>query len=92
MLGEIERIRREPVSPGELARAKGYLLGNFALDRRTNARLSWYDGFFESLGVGPGFAERYVRAVEAVTADDVQRVARTYLSAPTVVTLGPTAQ
>ena len=92
MLGEIERIRREPVSPGELARAKGYLLGNFALDRRTNARLSWYDGFFESLGVGAGFAERYVRAVEAVTADDVQRVARTYLSAPTVVTLGPAAQ
>jgi predicted Zn-dependent peptidase len=33
-----------------------------------------------------------VRAVEAVTADDVRRVARTYLSAPTVVTLGPAAQ
>src|SRR6185295_2747127 len=92
MLGELERIRREPVSPAELTRAKGYLLGQFALDRRTNARLSWYDGFFESLGVGPGFAERYVRAVEAITADDVQRVARTYLSAPTVVTLGPAAK
>jgi predicted Zn-dependent peptidase len=91
MLGELERMRREPLSPGELARAKGYLLGQFALDRRTNARLAWYDGFFEALGVGPGFAERYERAVEGITVEAVQRVARTYLSAPTVVTLGPAA-
>ena len=89
MLGELERIRREPLSPAELARAKGYLLGQFELDRRTNARLAWYDGFFEALGVGPDFAERYARAVDAVTVQDVQRVAQTYLGAPTVVRLGP---
>jgi predicted Zn-dependent peptidase len=59
------------------------------MDRRTNARLTWYDGFFESLGVGPDFAERYERAVEAVTIADVQRVAQTYLATPTVVRLGP---
>lgn len=91
MLGELERMRSEPLSPSDLARAKGYLLGQFALDRRTNARLSWYDGFFESLGLGPDFAERYERAVDAVTVEDVQRVARTYLAAPTVVRLGPAA-
>ncbi len=91
MLGELDRIRRDPLSPAELTRAKAYLLGQFALDRRTNARLSWYDGFFEALGVGPGFAERYARAVEAVGVEDVQRVARTYLTAPTIVTLGPAA-
>jgi predicted Zn-dependent peptidase len=92
MLGEFDRLRREPLSPSELARAKGYLLGQFALDRRTNARLTWYDGFFESLGLGPDFAERYERAVEAVTIEDVQRVAQTYLATPTVVRLGPAAQ
>ena len=92
MLGELTRIQREPLNPGELTRAKAYLLGQFALDRRTNARLAWYDAFFEVLGVGPDFAERYTRAVEAITAADVQRVARTYLAAPTIVTLGPSAQ
>jgi zinc protease len=91
VLVELERIRQSPVSPAELARAKAYLLGQFALDRRTNARLAWYDTFFEALGVGPDFADRYVRAVEAVTAADVQRVAGTYLTAPTIVTLGPAA-
>ncbi|MGH7415245.1 MAG: M16 family metallopeptidase [Candidatus Rokuibacteriota bacterium] len=92
MLGELERIRREPLGPAELTRAKEYLLGQFALDRRTNARLAWYDAFFEALGVGPRFAERYTRAIRAVTAEDVQRAARTYLGAPTVVTLGPAAR
>jgi zinc protease len=91
VLVELERIRQGPVSPAELARAKAYLLGQFTLDRRTNARLAWYDTFFEALGVGPDFADRYVRAVEAVTAADVQRVAGTYLTAPTIVTLGPAA-
>jgi len=91
VLDELERIRRDPVSAAELARAKAYLLGQFALDRRTNARLSWYDGFFEALGVGPDFTERYARAVDAVTAADVQRVASTYLTVPTIVTLGPAA-
>jgi zinc protease len=91
MLGELERIRLDPVSPAELNRAKAYLLGQFALDRRTNARLAWYDAFFEALGVGPDFADRYARAVEAVTAEDLLRVARTYLTAPTIVTLGPPA-
>jgi zinc protease len=91
MLGELDRIRRDPLSPSELARAKAYLLGQFGLDRRTNARLAWYDAFFEALGVGPDFADRYVQAVEAVTAEDVQRVARTYLTTPTIVTLGPAA-
>ncbi|HKW90248.1 MAG TPA: pitrilysin family protein [Methylomirabilota bacterium] len=92
VLAELDRIRREPLTAAELARAKAYLLGQFELDRRTNARLAWYDAFFEALGVGPDFADRYARAVEAVTVEDVQRVARTYLTTPTIVTLGPTAK
>ncbi len=35
---EIDRIRSEQVDERELARAKAFLLGNLAMDRRTNAR------------------------------------------------------
>lgn len=86
---QIARMSDERLSEGELARAKAYLLGQFDLDRRTNARLAWYAAFFEVAGVGQGFAETYARAVEAVTAADVQRVARLYLTTPSVVRLEP---
>lgn len=88
---EIERIRTERVSDEELRRARAYLVGNFAMDRRTNARQAWYLAFFESLGVGYDFPSRYLAAIEAVTADDLLRVAQTYLGPLTTVVLGPPA-
>ena len=89
VLAEIDRIRGEPVTDRELSRAKAYLLGNLAMDRRTNARHAWYLAFFEVVGTGWDFPERYARAVEAVTAADVARVAGQYLVRPTVVVLQP---
>lgn len=91
MLREIERLRRERLDEVALQRAKTYLLGQFALDRRTNVRLAWYEAFFEVMGVGQGFAGRYARAVEGVTAEDLQRAANAYLVSPTIVVLGPTS-
>ncbi len=91
LLREVERIRQEPVNADELARAKGYLLGGLAMDRRTNARFGWYLAFFELASVGYDFVDRYARAVEAVTVADVQRVARTYLTSGTTVVLRPRA-
>src|SRR2546430_9139523 len=46
LLGEVERIRREPVSADELTRAKGYLLGRYVMHRPTNKRLVWYLLFY----------------------------------------------
>jgi predicted Zn-dependent peptidase len=86
---EIERIRSEPVGADELARAKGYLLGNYTMDRRTNGRQAWYLAFYEIEGVGQKFPDRYRRAVESVTPADVLRVARTYLATPATVVLKP---
>jgi zinc protease len=89
VLAEIARIRDEPVTERELARAKAYLLGVMAMDRRTNARHAWYMAFFEVTGGGWDFPERFARAVEAVTIDDVARAARRYLTRPTVVVVQP---
>jgi predicted Zn-dependent peptidase len=89
LLREVERIRQEPVTGEELTRAKGYLLGRYAMDRRTNERQAWYLAFYELEGQGRSYPERYRRAVEAVTAADVQRVARQYLGAVTTLVLKP---
>jgi predicted Zn-dependent peptidase len=89
LLREIQKIRDVPVPPAELARAKGYLLGRYAMDRRTNERLAWYLAFYEIENVGHAYPDRYRARVEAVTPADVQKAARTYLSKFTTLILGP---
>jgi predicted Zn-dependent peptidase len=86
---QLERIQREPVGDEELRVAKAYLLGSLAMDRRTNARQAWYLGSLEVAGVGDGYLERYTERVRSVTAADVQRVARRYLSALRTVVVQP---
>lgn len=86
---ELERIQREPVSAEELRVAKAYLLGNLAMDRRTNARQAWYLASFELAGVGPEFLDRYVTQVKQVTVADVQRVGRRYLATLRTVVVRP---
>lgn len=89
LLDEVARIRTELLGRDELARAKAYLLGKYVMDRRTNERQAWYLAFYEVEGVGGDYPERFQRAVEAVTAQDVLRVARTYLATPVTVVLRP---
>jgi predicted Zn-dependent peptidase len=89
MLREIERIRVEPPTADELARAKAYLQGTLAMDRRTNARQAWYLAFFELIGAGHDFPDRYARQLAQVTAADVQAAAQRYLTRPTVLVLKP---
>lgn len=86
---EIERIQREPVPEEELRVARAYLLGNLAMDRRTNARQAWYLAAYEIAGVGHEFLDAYVAAVRRVTPGDVQRVARRYLSTLRTVVVQP---
>jgi predicted Zn-dependent peptidase len=89
VLAEVERLRRDRVEERELGRAKAWLLGNLAMDRRTSARHAWYLAYSELVGGGWDWPDRFARAVEAVTIADLARVADRYLARPTVVVLRP---
>jgi predicted Zn-dependent peptidase len=89
MRHELERVGVEGVPEEELGRAKAYVLGSLAMDRRTNARHAWYLAYFELAGAGWDFPDRYAQALSAVTAAGVQAAARRYLTAPTIVVLQP---
>lgn len=86
---EVERLRSEGATEAEVARARAWVLGTLAMDRRTNARHAWYLAFYELVGAGWDFPDRYARAVERVTAADVTAAARRWLGAPTTVVLRP---
>jgi zinc protease len=92
VLHELERVRAAPIDADELARAKAYVRGQLVMDRRANDRRAWYLAFFETVGAGWDFPERYALAIDAVTAEDVARAAERYLTRPTIVVLQPTVR
>ena len=86
---QLERIQREPASEEEIRVAKAYILGNLAMDRRTNARQAWYLAAYEAAGVGQEYLDKYSADIKKITAADVQRVARTYLATLRTVIVRP---
>lgn len=84
---EVERLKRQRVSTAELTEAKSKLIGTFALAHDTNISQAFYLGLYEALGAGYTFDETYPDDIRAVTSSDIQRVARRYLSGPSILSL-----
>lgn len=77
---EVKRIRTEPVSDQELADAKAYLTGSFPLRLDTTGKLAGLLTVVELHGLGLSYFQDYPKAINAVTKDDVLRVAHKYLN------------
>lgn len=80
MLAEFDRMRNEKVSAEELQNAKNYLNGNFSLALSTQGGIA--GGMVQTymLGLGGDYLERYRARIEAVTAEQVQQIARKYMT------------
>jgi zinc protease len=91
MLAEIEKIKRSPVTAGELGKAVKQFIAATLAARKT------MEGQAQNLGGNwlaandLNFSERYLAAVKRVRPDDILRVARGYLTAEnrTLYTLLP---
>ncbi len=79
VLKEIERIRENPVSEAELQRAKSYLVGSFPMRLDTQSKLSRFLTQVEYFRLGLDYPDRYPSIINAITREDIQRVARKYL-------------
>ncbi len=87
IFSEIKRIQGEPVTPAELAYAKESVLNSFVFNFQTPTQTLSRLMRYEYYGYPKDFIFRYQRGVEATTAADVQRVARTYLKPDNTATL-----
>jgi zinc protease len=76
---ELRRIREQGVTDQELADAKAHLTGSFPLRLDTNAKLAGLISIVEYYTLGLDYADRYRSLIEAVSKEDILRVARTYL-------------
>lgn len=79
ILKELERIRTEPVSDKELADAKAYLTGSFPLRMDTSAKIAGILTNIEIYGLGLDYPDRYPALINAVSRDDILRVAKKYI-------------
>jgi zinc protease len=80
IIREMNRIMTEPVSDKELDDAKSYLTGSFPLRIDTNNKIAALLISIEYNNLGLDYADNYKTFIEAVTKDDVLRVARKYLN------------
>jgi zinc protease len=78
---EIARIREEGPTEEELAHAKTYITGSFPLSLDSNSKISRFLVMVQMRGLGADYIEKRNAYMEAVTLDDVKRVAQ-YLLDP----------
>ncbi len=73
---ELKRIVSEGPTEKELADTKAYLTGSFALRFDTNTNIANQLLWMNVEGLGPAYVDRRNPLIEAVTVDDVRRVAK----------------
>ncbi len=77
---EITRLQNEPPSDLELQRAKNQVEASRIFEQDSNFRHAMLLGQAESVGAGWRRIDQFVDRIRAVTAKDIQRVAKQYLT------------
>ncbi|WP_394332889.1 M16 family metallopeptidase [Pontibacter flavimaris] len=77
---ELNKIRTERVSEEELQDAKAYMMGSFGRGLENPATVAVYAINTARYGLPADYYPNYLKKVEAVTAEDVQRVAQKYIN------------
>jgi len=78
---EIERIRTEKVSEEVLKNVKAGYVGNFVMQIEKPQTIAGYALRIKTQGLPEDFYENYIKNINAVTADDILRVAKKYFVA-----------
>ena len=91
---ELKRIRDEKVPEAELDECKRSIVAGFALSLESPAQLLNYAVISEIYGFPADYWDKYPANVLAITADDVQRVAKKYINTDTmqIVAVGDAKQ
>ncbi len=91
MLEQISRMAETGPSEDELQSAKQYLTGSYPLRFDSSGKIARQLVALQNAELGIDYFDRRNSEIEAISLDDVKRVAKRLLAdkAPTVVTVGP---
>lgn len=76
---EINRLRKEPPDAKELKGIQNLMVGLFVLQNSSNQGIIGQLSFVDLHGLTDDYLKTYVQRVNAVSREDVQRIAETYL-------------
>ncbi len=79
MLKEIKRIRTEKISDEVLSRVKAGYVGKFVMQIEKPQTIASYALRMKTQSLPDDFYQNYIKSINAVSADDVMRVANKYL-------------
>jgi zinc protease len=92
MLSEMERLQREPISANEITSTTQAFLTRYYLEQETNAAQAGELAQYELIGGGWRNSSVFLDRLRAVTPEDVQRVANTYMRNLQFVVIGDPSQ
>ena len=79
MLKEIKRIRIEKVAPNVLQNVKASYIGQFVMEIEKPETIAGYALDIRTQELPEDFYEKYIEKINAVTAEDIMRVANKYI-------------
>lgn len=79
LLNEVDILKKELVSEAELKRVKAQVIAGEVYERDSIQHMATLLGSLESVGLGHRYIDQYVPGVLAVTAKQIQEVAKKYL-------------
>ncbi len=84
---ELDKVKNIPVSETELANAKNNLIGKRQFFSETNLQQSSLMAYYEDKSLGADFEQTFNKMVKEVSAEDIQRVANSYINDRYVLTV-----
>ncbi|MGK2858412.1 MAG: insulinase family protein [Thermoanaerobaculia bacterium] len=79
LLEEIDKMQQEPIAEAELRRAKDAILNSFIFQYDSKQKVLNQQLLLEYYGYPKDFLEKYQKAVESVTAEQVSAAAKKYI-------------
>jgi zinc protease len=80
VIGELERMEKERVSPEELSNAKNLASGSFLLRMESQNALADQFVMMRNMGLPNAYLEKFTSRVRAVEPDQIQAAAKKYMS------------
>jgi zinc protease len=79
-------LKTQRICNEELEMVKQKIKGQYLLDHQTNIRQAWYLGYWEILGLGCDYDDKFIEQVYSISAEDILNVAKsTFSNSPTIV-------